>query len=62
MKKLIIWLAKVFKINLEKIVYRDKLVALDGDIKGTVYIDGNLIVSGTITVTGEVTAYAIKKK
>lgn len=62
MKKLIMWLAKVFKVDLveEKIVYRTRIVtkqvALEGDVQGTVHIEGDLLVSGSITVTGEVAA------
>ena len=73
MKKLIIWLAKVFRVNIykivevsvEKIVYKDRIVevqvALDNEvIKGTCTVQGNLIVEGVLTVTGEVTCYKIK--
>ena len=73
MKKLIIWLAKVFRVNIykivevpvEKIVYKDRIVevqvALDNEvIKGACTVQGNLIVEGVLTVTGEVTCYKIK--
>ena len=75
MKKLIIWLAKIFDVNItkevivekevEKIVYKDRIVevqvALDNEvIKGTCTVQGNLIVEGVLTVTGEVTCYKIK--
>ena len=73
MKKLIIWLAKVFRVNIykivevpvEKIVYKDRIVEVQVDldnevIKGTCTVHGNLIVEGVLTVTGEVTCYKIK--
>ena len=75
MKKLIIWLAKVFNViitkevivekEIEKIVYKDRTVevqvALDNEvIKGTCTVQGNLIVEGVLIVTGEVTCYKIK--
>ena len=75
MKKLIIWLAKIFDVNItkevivekevEKIVYKDRIVevqvALDNEvIKGACTVQGNLIVEGVLTVTGEVTCYKIK--
>ena len=75
MKRLIIWLEKVFNViitkelivekEVEKIVYKDRIVevqvALDNEvIKGTCTVQGNLIVEGVLTVTGEVTCYKIK--
>lgn len=70
MKRLIIWLAKIFKVDLtvEKIVYRDKivevpiekLIALEGTIDGDVTVKGNLTVEGSLIVTGEVACYKIK--
>jgi hypothetical protein len=73
MKKLIIWLAKVFKVNItnEKIIYKDKIVEKiiykDRVIEHTlvssdsdVYIKGNLLVEGIITVTGEIACYKTK--
>ena len=68
MKKLIIWLAKVFKVNLyvEKIVYVDKIVekevyvSLDGEIIENCTVKGDLTVKGYLDVTGEVTCYKIK--
>mgnify|MGYP000987503028 FL=1 len=70
MKKFLLWLAKIFNVDLtvEKIIYRDKivevpvekLIALEGTIDGDVTVKGNLLVEGNLTVTGEVTCYAIK--
>lgn len=71
MKKFLLWLAKIFNVDLtvEKIVYRDvivevpttieKQVALKGVIEGDVTVKGNLVVEGSLTVTGEVTCYKI---
>jgi len=67
MKKFLLWLAKIFKIDLtvEKIVYKEvpkiveKQVALEGVIEGDVTVKGNLVVEGSLTVTGEVTCHKI---
>ena len=67
MKKVLFWLAKIFKIDLtvEKIVYKEvpkiveKQVALEGVIEGDVIVKGNLLVEGSLMVTGEVTCYKI---
>lgn len=65
MKKFVLWLIKVFKINIvteitkEVTKYRDRY-QLDKEIVGDIYIDGDLTVNGSITVTGEITCYKIK--
>ena len=71
MKKLIKWLAKIFKAEttVEKIVYKDKiveievekLISLDGEIDGDLTIEGNLLVTGSLDVTGGVTCLAINE-
>ncbi len=71
MKKLIKWLAKIFKaeITVEKIVYKDKiveievekLISLDGEIDGDVTVKGNLLVTGILDVTGGVTCLKINE-
>ena len=52
MKKFIIWLAKIFKVDLvkEKIVIKEveKQVSLEGVINGDVTVKGNLIVEGSL--------------
>lgn len=52
MKKFIIWLAKIFKVDLvkEKIVIKEveKQVSLEGVISGDVTVRGNLIVEGSL--------------
>jgi hypothetical protein len=64
MKKFLLWLAKVFKVNLtvEKIVYKEvpkiveKQVALEGVIEGDVTVKGNLFVKGSLSGDG-ITCY-----
>ncbi len=65
MKKFLLWLAKIFNVDLpEKVVIKEvekeKNVALEGVIEGDVTVKGNLVVEGSLTVAGEVTCYAIK--
>ena len=66
MKKLIIWLAKIFNVSLEKEVIKyvtkevEKQIALEGVIEGDVTVKGNLVVEGSLTVNGEVTCHKIK--
>ena len=52
MKKFIIWLAKIFKVDLvkEMIVIKEveKQVSLEGVICGDVTVRGNLIVEGSL--------------
>lgn len=67
MKQFILWLVKVFNVDLpEKVVIKEvekiveKNVALEGVIEGDVTVKGNLLVEGYLTVTGEVSCYKIK--
>ena len=72
MKKLIIWLAKIFNVNLtvEKIIVKEKVVekviekhvALEGVIDGDVTVEGNLVVKGYLYVDGEVSCYKLKEE
>lgn len=52
MKKFIIWLAKVFKVDIVRVEYVTKIVekqvSLDKTTKGDVTVKGNLIVEGTL--------------
>lgn len=62
MKKLIIWLAKAFNVNIiqEKIVEKEVVkyrYLTNGNIKGDVYVEGNLLIDGTLQVDGGVTIY-----
>ena len=76
MKKLIIWLAKIFNVNLtvEKIIYRDKIievpkevfiekqVALEGIVDGNLIVKGDLVVKGYLYVDGDISCYKIKEE
>lgn len=62
MKKLIIWLAKVFDVNIvkEKIVEKEIVIfkyLTNGTIEGDVVVKGDLVVSGSITASGSLTMY-----
>ena len=61
MKKLIIWLAKVFDVNIvkEKIVIKEVVKEVieyryltNGKIEGDVVVDGNLLVNGNLSGRG----------
>ena len=70
MKKLIIWLAKMFNVSLEKEVIKyvtkeievikEKQIALEGVIEGDITVKGNLVVEGSLKVNGEVACHKIK--
>ena len=67
MKKLILWMIKVFKVDIpteniititnvvEKDVYLPQNGVIDGDItiKGNVLVTGNLMVEGSLTINKE---------
>jgi predicted acyltransferase (DUF342 family) len=63
MKKVLFWLARIFKVDLtvEKIIYKDriveKIVALEGTIDNNVTVKGNLYVTGDIYVAGNISAH-----
>ena len=66
MKKLIIWLAKVFNANIvkEKIVTKEIVKEVveyryltQGTIEGDVYVQGDLLIEGKLVVNGGVTLY-----
>lgn len=62
MEQFILWLAKVFRVNLVKTEYVREVVTevkylTDGTIKGDVFIDGNLIIEGDLKVSGGITIY-----
>lgn len=65
MKKFVLWLIKVFKLDIvtEKYITKEVIkdrYQLENEMFGDIYIDGNLVVNGNITVTGEITCYKIK--
>lgn len=64
MKRLIIWLARKFDVNIvkEKIVIKEVVKEVieyryltNGKIEGDVVVDGNLLVNGNLSVSGGVT-------
>lgn len=60
MKRLIVWLAKIFNANIieEKIVVKEVVeyrYLTQGEIVGDVFVDGNLVVNGSLQVKGGVT-------
>ena len=60
MKRLIIWLAKVFDVNIvtERIVTKEVIehrYLTNGKIEGDVVVDGNLTINGDLDVKGGVT-------
>lgn len=62
MKKLIIWLAKVFNANIEveKIVVKEVVeyrYLTNGVIEGDVVVEGNLVINGALEVNGGVTFF-----
>lgn len=62
MKKFVLWLIKIFKLDItttiekEVIKYKYKYLT-NGVIEGDVIVEGNLVIEGSLTVTGEVTVY-----
>lgn len=65
MKKLIVWLAKVFDVNIvtEKIVTKEVVeyrYLTNGKIEGDVIVDGNLLVNGNLSVSGGVTIISME--
>lgn len=65
MERFILWLAKVFKVNLVKTEYVKEVVTeikylTSGTIKGDVCIDGNLLIEGDLKVSGGITFYKEK--
>ena len=65
MKKLILWMIKVFKVDIptekiitnvvEKEIYLPQNGVIEGDItiKGNVLVTGNLVVEGSLTINKE---------
>lgn len=53
MKKIIIWLAKVFHVELPKaeVIKEYKWIPLDGKITGNVVIEGDVLIKGNVEVT-----------
>lgn len=70
MKKILLWIAKIFKIDLtvtkEVIVVEQlptiKYVSLTENIEGNVIVVGDLTIKGNLDVTGEITCFKINNK
>lgn len=66
MKKVLLWIAKIFKVDLTKEIVITKVntiyVSLDNEIKHDVIINGNLTIDGKLIVSGEITCYKINNK
>ena len=67
MKKMIKWLAKIFKVELPQKIVIKKVVEMviknhyDGDtVDGNLTVNGNLTVKGYCNVTGDLTVFKIK--
>lgn len=70
MKKFILWLIKIFKVDIptEKIITETKVVEKevylpkDGVIDGDITIKGNVVVTGRLKAEGGVTCFANEEK
>ena len=62
MKKLIRWLAKVFKadITVERIIYKEVYKPLEDKLSGSISLDGDLSVDGSIEATKDIVYYKSK--
>lgn len=60
MKKVIIWLADVFNVNITKVVEKEVIeyrYLTEGTIKGSVIVEGDLVIKGKLSVNGGITIY-----
>lgn len=61
MKKLILWLIKVFKVDIptekivEKVVEKEVYLPTNGTIEGDITMKGDVLVKGNMTVEGSLT-------
>lgn len=62
MKKLIRWLAKVFKadITVERIIYKEVYKPLEDKLSGSISLDGDLSVDGSIEAIKDIVCYKSK--
>lgn len=62
MKKLIRWLAKVFKadITVERIIYKEVYKPLEDKLSGSISLDGDLSVDGSIEAAKDIVCYKSK--
>lgn len=63
MKKLILWIIKVFRLDIptekvvEKVVEKEIYLPQNGTIEGDVIIKGNVTILGSLSVKGSLTIY-----
>lgn len=63
MKKLILWIIKVFRLDIptekvvEKVVEKEIYLPQNGTIEGDVIIKGNVTILGSLSVKGSLTTY-----
>lgn len=65
MKKLILWMIKVFKVDIPtvkvitetKVIEKEVYLPQSGVINGDITIKGNVTILGSLTATGGVTCY-----
>lgn len=62
MKKFVLWLIKIFKLDITTIIEKEVIkykykYLTNGVIEGDIIVEGNLVIEGSLTVTGEVTVY-----
>ena len=59
MKKVLLWIAKIFKIDLTKEIVITKVetiyTTLDNEVNHDIIINGNLVVGGRVIASGEIT-------
>ena len=59
MKKVLLWIANIFKIDLTKEVVITKVetiyTTLDNEVNHDIIINGNLVVGGRVIASGEIT-------
>lgn len=63
MKKLILWMIKVFKVDIptekivERVVEKEVYLPQNGVIDGDITVKGNVLVTGRLFSTGTITAF-----
>lgn len=63
MKKLVLWLIKVFRLDIptekviEKVVEKEIYLPQNGTIYGDITIKGNVTILGSLSVKGSLTTY-----
>lgn len=68
MRKLTLWLAKIFKVDIttERVKHRDKKVekqiTLEDIIEGDITVKGNLAVNGTLSGQGEIVCFKAEEE